>query len=301
MDTRKDQLKSIELQNILFDLACPLEIATNRETLLNMYMRLETFYCGSDSSETYRHLYSDIFSTLIALHNNPQNGDIQTLVQNLRYIRENYRPERLYQDKTLIDISESVRKLYDHVNLEIARLDYYDVHRDMSELSEQVSLVDSEIKGALEKQRKFGRKAKQFEKKLADTQKEYISILGIFSAVVLAFVGGSIFSSSVLESMSSTNIYRVIFVVDFLAFVVVSLVYLLVMFILRVNEMPGENIPVFIKKQGEVKDKRKKENFFPIRTFCIICFAVALLDIVAWIIDFGTLASIVRSYLPWMD
>ena len=38
------------------------------------------------------------------------------------------------------------------------------------------------------------------EKRQENMQKEYITILGIFAAIVLAFTGGIVFSSSVLEN-----------------------------------------------------------------------------------------------------
>ncbi len=42
-----------------------------------------------------------------------------------------------------------------------------------------------------------------------DMQKEYITILGIFAAIVLAFTGGIVFSSSVLENIDKPSIYRI--------------------------------------------------------------------------------------------
>ncbi len=42
-----------------------------------------------------------------------------------------------------------------------------------------------------------------------DMQKEYITILGVFSAIVLAFTGGIVFSSLVLENIDKPSIYRI--------------------------------------------------------------------------------------------
>ena len=40
-------------------------------------------------------------------------------------------------------------------------------------------------------------------------QREYISILGIFAAVVLAFTGGIAFSTSVLKNINTVSVYRI--------------------------------------------------------------------------------------------
>ena len=48
----------------------------------------------------------------------------------------------------------------------------------------------------------------KFQEELNDTKKSYLEILGIFSGIVLAFMGGMIFSSSVLENIHKVSIYR---------------------------------------------------------------------------------------------
>ena len=47
------------------------------------------------------------------------------------------------------------------------------------------------------------------ETELGKQQREYISILGIFAAVVLAFTGGIAFSTSVLKNINTVSVYRI--------------------------------------------------------------------------------------------
>ncbi len=115
------------------------------------------------------------------------------------------------------------------------------------------------------------------------------------------------FSSSVLESMSSTNIYRMIFVVDFLAFVVVSLVYLWVSFIMAINGTPktkpvtrAKIIRWWRKKRGKAETEKVKK-FFPITTIYLVCLLVAILDIVAWAVDLRGLVDYLTRSLPWLN
>lgn len=72
-------------------------------------------------------------------------------------------------------------------------------------------------------------------KEIKGMEKEYITILGIFAAIVLAFVGGITFSSSVLQHMASVSIFRLLIVIDFLGVVLVNIVYLLMKFIFVIN------------------------------------------------------------------
>ena len=46
------------------------------------------------------------------------------------------------------------------------------------------------------------------KKEIKGVEKEYISILGIFAAIVLAFVGGITFSTSVLQNISSVSVWK---------------------------------------------------------------------------------------------
>ena len=62
------------------------------------------------------------------------------------------------------------------------------------------------------------------EKSVKSIEKEYITILGIFASIVFAFVGTITFSASVLENISSVSIYRLLLVIDFLAFIFINIV-----------------------------------------------------------------------------
>mgnify|MGYP007040759283 CR=1 FL=1 len=74
------------------------------------------------------------------------------------------------------------------------------------------------------------------------------------------------------------------------------------MFIVRINEIPRFGNMSFVIRKRQLKEVRKKEEkFFPIKAFYLTCFLVALLDIAAWIVDFGSLAKFLREFLPWIS
>ena len=101
-------------------------------------------------------------------------------------------------------------------------------------------------------------------KEIKGMEKEYITILGIFAAIVLAFVGGITFSSSVLQHMACVSIFRLLIVIDFLGLVLINTIYLLMKFIFVIN---GHDTELF---------KIEKTNRF----FSV----VGILIIVSWFI-----------------
>ena len=108
-----------------------------------------------------------------------------------------------------------------------------------SELGKTKIMVDS----LNEEHQKAIDDIKKTEQALADEihegqkkmQNEYITILGIFAAIVLAFTGGMSFSSSVLENLHQSSIYRILIVVCVLGFVMINLIWILIDFIRDIN------------------------------------------------------------------
>lgn len=90
-----------------------------------MYIRLEKLYYSPREDKMFRHFYSDIFSVLLEIKQSSKDiGSIDVLGQNLDVLRKGYNAINYDADGNLIDISDSIRKLYDHVSLDIARIMY---------------------------------------------------------------------------------------------------------------------------------------------------------------------------------
>ena len=58
-----------------------------------------------------------------------------------------------------------------------------------------------------------------------------IAVLGVFSAIVLAFNGSTLFASSTLAAIGSTNIYRLLIIVFSLGIIFINIIYALFNFI----------------------------------------------------------------------
>ena len=71
-------------------------------------------------------------------------------------------------------------------------------------------------------------------------QKEYTTILGIFASIVLAFTGGMVFSTSVLENIGDISIYRLIMVSCIIGIVFINMIWILVSYLARINQIKRE-------------------------------------------------------------
>ena len=122
-----------------------------------------------------------------------------------------------------------------------------------------------------EKSRATNSNLKIINKKAENMQKEHVTILGIFSSIVITFVAGMVFSSSVLNNIDKASIYRLVFIMALIALMIFNLVYLLLDFIAKIN-----NQRILTESQG------KKPAI--IESINMVFFTILFLDFVLWAI-----------------
>lgn len=110
-----------------------------------------------------------------------------TLTQNIRTLKE------IQDNKEVESIKPKLEKLYDHMNLECIRL------QDFDEKMSRVKDVSIKLEDDLNKN------YKKLSEELNKQQTQYITILGIFASIVLTFVGGLAFSTSVLSNIDKSE------------------------------------------------------------------------------------------------
>lgn len=246
MDTIQEEKKREEFRTILLELAnleFPLIDGSSRSKI---YQRFEKLYYPADGEDRFRHFYSDVFSVLTFIHQDDGLGSIEILGQNLGAIRQGYQAKNKDSQGNPIDIHDELKKLYDHVSLDIARINYSDgadrkveQTASIAQIKSQVAQVQSKIELAkqdLDSQVDTVRKAVQ------EAQKEYITILGIFASIVLAFTAGIAFSTSVLENMHQVSVYRVVLVVLLIGLVLTNILYGLFYYIGKLVRPQGEKV-----------------------------------------------------------
>lgn len=220
------------------------DLIQDKQSLPEYYHEFEAIY-----QNDFRHYYSDIARVMYDIakyeryiESRQIDEDINTLCMNLAYLNDNYSSYKMENENNnihLCSIDDKLKKLYDHVSLESVRMDYSDLgDRRLAKLSTSVTNLGTQAKEMNENFEKIRKKAslvelknKKIEEKLDKAQTDYIAILGIFASVVLAFVGGMAFSTSVLENIKDVSIYRLLTVALIIGMVFVTVIFLMFYFI----------------------------------------------------------------------
>lgn len=82
-----------------------------------------------------------------------------------------------------------------------------------------------------DKVEKMQHEAKDIRDSIEKSKLDYIAILGIFASVVLAFVGGMAFSTSVLENIKDVSIYRLVITALIIGVIFVTVIFLMFYFV----------------------------------------------------------------------
>lgn len=253
-----EQEKRDELEDLLYDLESDQNVLQDKKNRADCFRRLESIYYKTDE-DNFRHFYSNLFSCLTVIDGNPNIGNIDILAENMKIVKDGYKPNMNYDiNGNPIDISKEIIKLYDHINLDVGRLNYtHRITQDTEAELAKARLLIEELKKQVEESKKqtdqyftdFDMKANTLSEEIQTSQKkmqnEYITILGIFAAIVLAFTGGMSFTSSVLENLHKSSIYRIIFVSLIIGCILFNLIWLLIDFIRNVNEKTIRKVWMF--------------------------------------------------------
>lgn len=99
------------------------------------------------------------------------------------------------------------------------------------------------------------------------SRKEYITILGIFASIILAFVAGLTFTNSVLSNINNGSIYRLLFITSLIGFFTTNMLHHLYKFIKNIN-----------------RSDNKQENFdWTIIIFNTIVVVIMLCIFLTWL------------------
>ena len=158
-----------------------------------------------------RMIYSEISNYMFNLETYKLNSVLINVEKLLNYVLEN-------KDKSIpLDCTKIVIKIYDHCNLISSQTD---------NARQIIRKGNERVKEDLERSLKENFKS---------LEREYITILGIFVAIILAFVGGITFSSSVLQHMGSVSSYRLFGVIIAIGTVLLNALFLMMKFICSLN------------------------------------------------------------------
>lgn len=171
---------------------------------------------------------------------NLRNG-LDQIVEALRAERTNSEQDYVFRrkdpeacaetDKGRSEVIARVIKLYDHVSMEIERLQYQ--VRQNRESVQAAERLERAVEEKEEKLREFDLRLEDTKK---DVQRDSIAVLGIFAAVVLVFNGGVSFSSASLDAIGlGSGVVPVLLMASIVGFVLVNTVGILLSFIWRMS------------------------------------------------------------------
>lgn len=201
METKEED-KDKKLEEIIVSLCEEGDLSSQTDQIIK---DLKEIYQGE-----YRHKYSKI-TTIILNSTRDREQAFMTLAQNIRTLKE------IQDNKEVESIKPKLEKLYDHMNLECIRL------QDFDEKMNRVKDVSIKLEY-------LNKNYEKLSEELNKQQTQYITILGIFASIVLTFVGGLAFSTSVLSNIDKANAYRLVFVMAFIALFFGNILYLLFSF-----------------------------------------------------------------------
>lgn len=230
-----------EFKKLLYKLAEFDSYSESNNMYDSIYLDFASLYSKNyNNSISFRHYYSDIFGVLTDIWNsNLSKGCIENMTTRL---------DRVISNGESYDylIIKKIKKLYDHIDLEQSRINYFyntirntqgihitDMKEEFRKLTDKIDESSKQLKKQDTKTKTMEKKYSTMEKKVNEYQKEYISILSIFSSVVLAFIGGMVFSTSILENIHKMNIFIGLSVISLLGIVLSNILLLLFNFISR--------------------------------------------------------------------
>ncbi|MFV7791275.1 hypothetical protein ACNO6Z_10540 [Aliarcobacter lanthieri] len=203
----------------------------------------------------YRHSYSEISNYLT---NSKNDIDLASIADNMSIILgrllDSY-DECLLKEMEKEKYSEFIEivfKLNDHISLEAIRLN--DLLLTERILAEQTKKAEEKIENkAISINRELTKIQNSVNDYILDTRKnikdelknanneingelkkarsEYITILGIFASIIIAFVAGLTFSTSVLSNIDKASIYRLAFIVCLVGLFITNILHYLYAFI----------------------------------------------------------------------
>ncbi len=168
--------------------------------------------CDIYSDNSFRHSYSEI-SKVLERYSPDQRDALAEHIHTLQ--------KAILDLEKGQDINSRVLKLCDHVDLECIRIARIErVEYIGKSASKELSDADGKLKETEER-------AKALKDRIEGYQSQSITILGIFSGLVVTFAGATQFVSSGIKELSEISAFKITFFVSFSFIFLYNIVFLL--------------------------------------------------------------------------
>ncbi|MBC5630783.1 hypothetical protein H8S20_18170 [Clostridium sp. NSJ-6] len=208
--------KDVQLKELISKLANDNKL--DKQKLEEYKLEFEKIY-----TDNYRHEYSQVTKVLFSIGDDEGRAFLASKIRDIGNSIDN------------INVKKRVIKLWDHVNLENIRLEELkkisveankaftevnDVKNKYAEIEERWEVIN-------EQAAKVDDKLKEMNKDIDNSTAKSITILGIFSGIVMAFTGGLSFIASSLEKVNEVSIYRLVLVIILLSMAIFNIIFML--------------------------------------------------------------------------
>lgn len=256
-------MKNEEQQN---QLKCKLEELSCNDTDVNQDRQLlessTAFFCSLYANKNFRPQYKTITHCIygqIAPKDSDDFEDIigraDRLVNNLGVLQSYI--EAQIQKQTDNDISirvvNSYEELYDHVYQEHARLlSFKSLFSSKDIMDSNIKNLNADLDHIKNQTNDLKEESKEIADRLQSSQKDYIAILAIFAAVILAFSGGINFLSESYRSVPELSFSNLICIISLISVALIDLFYLLLCFVWRIirystdAQTPKVHVPLIV-------------------------------------------------------
>ncbi|MCX0356120.1 hypothetical protein LI064_16545, partial [Clostridium perfringens] len=240
-----------------------------------------------------RHLYSEVSAFLFEV----KDEDYEYIFENVKKIHKNLLN---YDCCNNSDYAEKVLKLEDHIKLEWIRFERLKevqekngielsnkIKEETRKFKEEADKFEVESKNHKGKIKNLNRAYKKMKDNIDGLNSQIISIIGIFSAIVITFFGGINFLESVLSSIGEVSKYRFVLGALIVGFVMFNTIFMLLNFISKLTEKNIRSECKYYKdgrcdseckKRGKVQCVKEKH---PTIYWVNICFILGLISIVS--------------------
>lgn len=270
MDSFEDK-KREKLKKILKDLAKS-DAIKSKEDEYNYLNQLKQIYF-SDNKQVFTHCYSDIFPLLTNLKETENNIDSVgvNLASILKCCKKNKNQE----------VYKVLKKLWDHTNLEIQRINYVDSIDERlditgNELSEKYKTISAEAQEINKKQKDIN----ETINRINNIYSEFISILGIFSAIVLVYFGGTSIIGNVLNAINETSIFKGILICLVAGIIIFNIIFMFLYFLAKILDRSIAATNQYVEFYN-IFDRFKKRYpiIFYINSLLLFCIVI---DCLTW-------------------
>lgn len=230
-------MKDIKEKNIDENTKSMQEILENIRSLENsMPSYDENIEKLSDDLRNYydkkgRHLYSEVSTFLY----NINEDDLDYVYNNIENI---HKILQRYDEENETEYERKIFKLEDHIRLEILRVQHLNntQNNNAAQLRKEINTLSDKSKKYTKEFNNLHNQYKKQRKSIDGLNSEIISIIGIFSAIVITFFGGINFIESVLNSINKVSKYRLVFAILITGFVMFNTIFMLLNFIAKLTD-----------------------------------------------------------------